>query len=82
MFIFFFSSLDCAKDNTTLYWKKNMDKQRAETLFELIEENQKSQRSKSIKKYTNPIYSAIDTNNIIRTIKKSTADIRDSLKEK
>ncbi len=65
-----------------MYWKKNIDKQRAETLFELIEENQKSPRSKSIKRYRNPISSAIESNNIIRTIKKSTADIRDSIKEK
>lgn len=58
-----------------------MDKQRAETLFELIEENQKSPRAKSINKYKNPILSAIENNNIIRSIKKSTADVRDSLKE-
>lgn len=59
-----------------------MDKQRAETLFELIEENQKTPRSKTIKKYRNPISSAIENNNIIRAIKKSTADVRDGLKEK
>ena len=58
-----------------------MDKQRAETLFELIEENQKSPRAKSINKYKNPILSAIENNNIIRSIKKSTADVRESLKE-
>lgn len=58
-----------------------MDKQRAETLFELIEENQKSPKAKSINKYRNPIISAIESNNIIRTVKKSTADVRESLKE-
>lgn len=58
-----------------------MEKQRAETLFELIEENQKSPRGKSFNKYKNPILSAIDNNNVIRSIKKSTTDVRESLKE-
>jgi len=59
-----------------------MDRQRAETLFELIEENQKSPKGKSINKYKNPISSAIENNKIFRSIKISTADVRDSLKEK
>jgi len=59
-----------------------MDKQRAETLFELIEENNKSARAKSFNKYKNPISSAVENNNILRSIKKSTTDHRESLKEK
>jgi len=59
-----------------------MDKHRAETLVELIEENQKSNISKSIKRYKNPIISAVENNNIIRLIQKSTFDVRESLKEK
>ena len=70
-----------AKENTSSFWKKNIDKQKAETLFELIEENHKHP-SKSIKTYKNPIYTAIENNKIIRNIKKGTADLRDEIKNK
>jgi len=59
-----------------------MDRQRAETLYELIEDNQKMPRAKSTRRYNNPIKTALENNNIIRNIKKTTCDIRESLKEK
>lgn len=70
-----------AKDNSSLYWKKNIDKQKAETLFELIEENHNKQ-TKSVKTYKNPIVQANETNLIIREIKKGSVDIRNEIKEK
>jgi hypothetical protein len=73
--------LEVARDNTSIYWKKNIDKQKAETLFELIEENHKNP-SKSIKTYKNPIYSATENNLIKRDIKKATSDLREEIKEK
>jgi len=73
--------LEVARDNTSIYWKKNIDKQKAETLFELIEENHKNP-SKSIKTYKNPIYSATENNLIKRDIKKATTDLREEIKEK
>ena len=73
--------MEVARDNTSIYWKKNIDKQKAETLFELIEENHKNP-SKSIKTYKNPIYSATENNLIKRDIKKATTDLREEIKEK
>ena len=73
--------MEVARDNTSIYWKKNIDKQKAETLFELIEENHKNP-SKSIKTYKNPIYSATENNLIKRDIKKATSDLREEIKEK
>lgn len=78
------SSLESAKENSSIFWKKNMDRQRAETFFDIIEENQKqkSLTLKKLKMYKNPIISAVETNNAIRTIKKTTQDIRENIKEK
>jgi ribonuclease P protein component len=73
--------LDIAKYNTSLYWKKNKEKQKAETLFELIEENHKNP-TKTIKTYKNPIYSATENNLVKREIKKATTEFRDQIKKK
>lgn len=71
-----------AKDNTSRFWKKNIERQKAETLFELIEENNKNTLKANKKTYKNPVVSAIENNNIIRSIKKATSDLREEIKEK
>jgi hypothetical protein len=59
-----------------------MDKQGAESLIELIEENHKTPRSKTTRKYISPLIWAMDNTNVIRSIKKSNTDVRENLKEK
>jgi hypothetical protein len=70
-----------AKDNTSSFWKRNIEKQKAETLFELIEENHKHP-NKSLYSYKNPIFSATENNLLKREIKKATTNLRDEIKEK
>lgn len=74
-------SLELSKINSEFFWKRNIEKQKEETLFELIEENNKLP-AKSINVYKNPIKSATENNLVLRDIKNGSLELREEIKNK
>lgn len=67
--------------NTAKYWKKNNDLRVAESLVDLVEESHRSPKHKIFKRYKNPVSSAIEYNNILSSVKRSTNEIKENLKD-
>jgi uncharacterized protein involved in tolerance to divalent cations len=72
--------LELAKVNSDFFWKKNIERQKEETLFELIEENNISPNKPKV--YKNPIKSATENNLILRDIKNGSIELREEIKNK
>ena len=72
--------MEFAKENSDFYWKRNIEKQKEETLFELIEENNKLPNKSLV--YKNPIKSATENNLILRDIKNGSIELREEIKNK
>jgi hypothetical protein len=73
-------NLDNAKVNTIRYWKKTTDLRSSECLMDLVEENDQNKR-RTLRKYQNPVLSAIENNHILSNIRKNTNEMRENLKE-
>jgi hypothetical protein len=74
--------MEKAELNTIMYWKKNNEFRTADSLVDLIEENQKSPKHRVFKKYKGPVPTAIDYNKLIRNVKKQTWETRENIRAK
>ena len=72
-----------AKINTVKYWKKTNDLRVCDSLASLVEDKETSanQKRKVFKKYQSPVMNAIEYNNILSNVRRTTIELRENLRE-